>query len=116
MKQFKHVYRMGKGFVFRLALPNCRFVSAEVYDTEDDAAFYADVFKLHLATTYHLTGSTMDRSLPPKSFSNFLAFHGGDAYSLLPSSCHEYLMHGGHEFLTAFAAAWADASSRRFTS
>lgn len=107
MKMYRHVYRMGAGFVFRLSLPGHRFVSTEIFETEELGAFYADVFKLYLSSTYRLTGATFTRSLAPSRFREILAEAGGpEALSgLLLASCREYLQLGGDETLRAYVAA-----------
>lgn len=99
---------MGRQFVFRLNLPGHRFLSRERFETAEDAAFYADAFKSHIASSYRLTGPTLSRSLDPARFSELLAEVGADPADLkplLPESCREYLMDGGHEMLTAYARA-----------
>lgn len=115
MKEHRHVFKMGPRYVFRLALPACRFVS-QSFDTAEDAAFFCDVFKLYLASTYRLTGLTMTRSLAPSRFSVLLGLAGGDAANLrevLPPCCIEYLELSGHETLTEYAAAQAEIKAAK---
>lgn len=94
---------MGRGFVFRLPLPGHRFVSDEVFDTEEEAAFAADVFKLHVLSSYCLKDKSLSPTLPQARFDELLALAGGntsDLKDLLTFSCKEYLANGGHELLT----------------
>lgn len=116
MKEFKHVYRMGRGYIFRLSLPGHRFVSREVQATAEDAAFYCDVFKSYLSSTYRLTGSTLTRSLAPSRFSTILSEAGvepGDVSPLLPPSCREYLELVGHEAISSYVAAQAEIKAAK---
>lgn len=111
MKEFRQVFRMGRGFVFRLALPNCRFVSTEICDTAEDAAFRADLFKRYVTLMYSLTGATLVPSLSPVRFRELMGEAGinpesaSDILIALPASCRDYLENGGHETLTAYAKA-----------
>lgn len=111
MKLFRQIYSAGRGFVFRIALPGHRFISEEVYDTAEEAAFRCDVFKSYLVSTYGLTGNTMWRSLVPSRYLALLAEAGAtpaDVSVMLPFSCREYLANIGHEMLTEFSKAQAE--------
>lgn len=116
MKLFRHVYRMGRGHVFRLSLPGHRFVSAEIFETEEQAAFACDVFKSYLSMTFGLTSAALLRSLAPSAYSRLLSETGaepGDVSALLVESCRLYLMDGGHETLTEYANAQKEIKSAR---
>lgn len=53
-----HVRQQGTKFSFRLRLSNGYVDAAETYDTEEDAAFAADLAKHYLRTFFHVTKNT----------------------------------------------------------
>lgn len=116
MKEHRHVFKMGRGYVFRLALPGHRFVSQEVQSSSEDAAFYSDVAKAYLASTFRLTGYSLTRSLAPTRFAEMLGEAGvdpSDVSPLLPPSFREYLELVGAESITAYVAAQAAIKSAK---
>lgn len=119
MKQFRQVFTMGPEYVFRIALPGCRFVSLERFPSAEAAAFRADLFKTYLVAKYSLDGKTMWMSMAPSAFAALLGEAGvnpknlEDIHYALPQSCKDYLLDGGHETLTAFVSAQAELTASR---
>lgn len=110
MKLYRQTYKTETGYTFRISLPGHKFTCLETFDTQEDASFAADLFKLLLVKRYRLNGNTMWPSLPAEVFSRLLAETGidksstDDLFSALSASCKDYLLDGGHETLSEFAS------------
>lgn len=110
---------MGTEYVFRIALPGCKFVSQERYSSAEECAFRADLFKTFLTAKFGLEGNTMWMSMAPSAFALMLGDAGvnpknlEDLHYILPQSCKDYLLDGGHETLTAFVKAQAELKAGR---
>lgn len=111
MKLYRQTHRVGTGYTFRISLPGCKFACLETFDTAEDAAFAADVFKTVLVRKYRLSGNTMWPSLSPEVFSRLIAEVGidktktDDFYTALSQSCRDYLLDGGNQMLLEFMKA-----------
>lgn len=92
----RHVRKQGPRFSFRLRLFNGYVEAHDIYDTEEDAAFAADVAKHYLRTLFHISKNT-EASLDGEVFSMLCHRHNVDlsdrlsVLSLLAPGIKEYI-------------------------
>lgn len=113
MNKYKQVFPAGRGaFTFRLMLPaGHKFQCEESWETQEQAAFYADLLKFYITKKFGLKSSSLRPSLPLAVFFSMLRDAGipkdklEDIFNYaLSFSTREMLLNGVHQLLTEYAA------------
>lgn len=104
-KKYRHVFRRGAEFTFRLTLAGQPFLPDETWPTEDEAGFAADCFKLFLLRQFKLPAALLQPSLPNPLFVSMLYEAAVDSHNLqdlfyiLSPSSKEWIQAGEGEAL-----------------